>query len=174
MKKAGFAISVVLCLVLLSTKVFAFGTVTKSRGQIVYASASYITGGVSTASRLVIRNLDPNNSITVNSVDFYDPDGVLVFSFPQAADGSTFPKEIDPLASISVWAHPYVLVPEGVYPSPSSLGRHSFLVDWEADRVVNAPSMGVVVAIWGVMAGIPFSDIEVIGSQVIKEKWWTR
>jgi hypothetical protein len=36
MKKATVLVSVAMCLILLSTTAFAFGTVKKSRGQIVF------------------------------------------------------------------------------------------------------------------------------------------
>ena len=165
MKKATVLVSVAMCLIVLSTTAFAFGTITRSKGQIVYAHASYVAF-IDSESRLIIRNPDPDTAIIVNSVQWGEPDGKVVYTFTHAADGSTFPRVIEPYASISVKADPSTL-PIGVERWHPKFGRHFFLVDWEADRIVKAPWIAALA--WDIN-GIYIS----LRSQVIKEKWLKR
>ena len=164
MKKVTVLVSVAICLIVLSTIAFAFGTITRSRGQIVYAHASYVAF-IDSVSRLIIRNPDPDTAIIVNSVQWGEPDGKVVYTFTNAADGSTFPRVIEPYASISVKADPSTL--PGVERWHPKFGRHFFLVDWEADRIVNAPWIAALA--WDI-SGYYIS----LRSQVIKEKRLTR
>jgi hypothetical protein len=121
-----------------STGVSAKDVPKASQGS-VFVPASYIELPFTTVdgvknqiviTRLFVRNTDMNNSITVNSVRFYDPDGSLVKEF------LITPITLSPLASISFGANGSTL---GVPPYPVSGGRPSFIVDWSASAKVNTP-----------------------------------
>ena len=151
MKKAIVFLSVALCLILLSTTAFAFGPkVKKSRGQTVFVAAAYsdlsykkddVTINQVCVTRLIIRNTDLDLPITVNSVAFYDPDGNWVKEF---LESPVLPVLINPLASITFLASGSTL---GVDPYDIDGGRPCFLVEWEANRPTNVPSISGIVLI---------------------------
>lgn len=118
-----------------------------SLGQIVYLPASYInisTTGQTTASRLVIRNIDQKKDIVIRSVKFLDPNGNLVKNLLDGYDCSNAPA-----GPTSVTLHPlqttsFVTRSNTVcvlqYPldawwsggPPDTLGgRPAWLVEWE-------------------------------------------
>ena len=102
----------------------------------VYVPASYQELFINSAvtqrivSRLFIRNTDMENSISVNSVRFYDPDGNFVREF--VIDSMT----LSPLASTSFAANSTTLP---VSPYPQDGGRPFFIVEWSASAKVNTP-----------------------------------
>ncbi len=102
----------------------------------VYVPASYQELFINSAvtqrivSRLFIRNTDMDNSISVNSVRFHDPDGNLVREF--VIDSIT----LSPLASTSFGASGTTLP---VLPYPQDGGRPFFIVEWSASAKVNTP-----------------------------------
>lgn len=171
MKKRAIFISVALCLILAAT---AFGgdKVKRVKGQSVYTPTmwgdySYTTPGGNQVTqffvgRLVVRNRDPENSIIVTSIKFYDPDGELVTDF--LASGG---KVLGPLASWS-WSSS-----ESGPPYDSSIpGRPCFIVEWEADKAVFAPSIGVgctSIVIHG-PGTTEITSIAILAGSVIKEK----
>ena len=107
-------------------------TVTRaqSRGQTIYAAAySYVLLGSGTqkflvTSTLVIRNADRANAIVVTSVDYRDSKGEHLRHYVEE------PIVIAPLASV-----------EFVVQESDTTGGHSpsFIVQWEANKSVNAP-----------------------------------
>ena len=125
---------------------FAGGAIKKSKGQTLYVSTSYncswdelndTCAGPSSFSRLIIRNVDPYNSITVTSIELIDPDGDIAHVFQD------FPQHINRFSSISVLANNNTLAP--LLPWPLSGGRPFFLVKWEAAVKVIPPLMGTTV-----------------------------
>ena len=110
--------------------------VPKASQGTVYVPASYqelFINSVVTqriVSRLFIRNTDMDNSISVNSVRFYDPDGNFVREF--VIDSMT----LSPLASTSFAANGTTLP---VSPYPQDGGRPFFIVEWSASAKVNTP-----------------------------------
>lgn len=111
---------------------------TQSRGQVVYVPATWQnihTTGQTSASRLVVRNLDQANLILVKSVVFLDPDGQFVKNLLDglncAGDPSGGPTSItlNPMQTTSfVTRLSTVCVPQ----FPLDGGRPAWLVDWEA------------------------------------------
>ena len=159
MKKAVFFVSIALCLILLSTTAFAWGEIKRSKGQTVYVPAtSTEVAGQLTYTRVIIRNIDPNNSITVNSVSFYDPNGGFVQEFLAE------PVTVGPWKSIS----DFIIFGDPIYPSDA--GRPFFVVEWQADNWVIPSS---IVASQGVLVPGTFElrGWDKLQGIVIKEKW---
>ena len=113
--------------------------VPKASQGTVYVPASYqdspftsVDGAVNQliVSRLFIRNTDMNNSISIDSVRFYGPDGELVWEF------LTEPLTLSPLASTSFGANGTTLP---IPPYRNVDGRPSFIVEWSASKRVNTP-----------------------------------
>jgi Protein of unknown function (DUF3124) len=172
MKKSAILMSVALCLILAAT---AFGgdKVKRVKGQTVFTPTmwsdySYTTPGGSPVTqffvgRLVVRSRDPENSIIVKSIKFYDPDGALVTDFLESGE-----QILGPLASWS-WSSSQ----SGVPPYDRSIpGRPCFIVKWEADKAVFAPGIGVgltSVVIHGPGA-MDITSIGILSGSVIKEK----
>ena len=142
MKKVLFLISLLVCIVLVSTPALG-GGFKKSIGQTVYAAANHncqwppmpspIAAAICTLSvntRLMIRNVDPNHYITVTEVNYYDPDGILI---PVHSD-SELDLEIPPLASET-----YAIPSSYEYWSVYSDGRPSFIIKWKAEQRVHPP-----------------------------------
>jgi len=104
--------------------------VVRSKGQTIYATAySYVLLGagdhkMSVTSTLVIRNTDVASAITLTTVDYRDSKGGHVRHFVEE------PVVIGPLAST-----------EFVVPELDRTGGHSpsFVVQWGANKSVNAP-----------------------------------
>jgi hypothetical protein len=143
MKKVTFLISVVLCLVCFSATAFASGPPGKKhKGQTVYVPAvhndfSYYDGSGELIfrqmgiTRLIIRNIDPDNSITLISVNFHDPEGELRLEYIQE------PEIISPFASVTYLATPSVTgLPLW---DRNEFARPSFIVEWKAKKKTHPP-----------------------------------
>lgn len=132
MKKVTFLLLLALSLVLAGG---ALAVPPQSRGQTVFVPASYtdVSAGLTEValSRVGIRNLDRTKSMTLTSVCFYSPGGVLVKEF------LTAPVVIGPLASVTYLAGSNLGIP--LY--SKTLGRPSFMVKWEATASMCAPSI---------------------------------
>jgi len=104
--------------------------VAQSRRQTVYATAySYVLRGderhtVPIAPTLVIRNTDPASAIVVTTVDYRDSKGERLRRYAEE------PIVVGPLASI-----------EFAVQASEETGGHSpsSIVQWEANKTVNAP-----------------------------------
>ena len=152
MKKALIFISLIVCIVLVSAPAFG-NDFNKSAGQTVYVafahncqwSSSGFPSGITPASectssansRLIIRNVDSDDYITVTEMNFYRPDGTLFGDYLDAIDG---PFDLAPLASRTFAIHP-------TFPYWSNDVRPSFIVKWTADRAVHPPSIGSAIVI---------------------------
>jgi hypothetical protein len=175
MKKAGFAISVVLCLVLLTTTAFAFGVVKKSIGQTVFvgvtANSSPLTGSF-TISRVIIRNDDPNTPITIRAVELYDHDGFFVQDLLAAGPQILYPlgDPNNPPNNINFSIGPGTF--GGIIPDTDG-GRPSILVTWDAPTPVVPPLIGAVLSILEPGATTPFRllGLSIRPGKVIKERW---
>jgi hypothetical protein len=123
-----------------------------SKGQSVYVPATVLSlpspgGGTQLfVTRVLIRNVDSNNPITLTSVAFYDSDGNLATLYLPGGPFSDFisgSESISPLSSDSFLVSPFITVPAGD-PFPSWVtdaggGRPFFIVKWEANGKVGAP-----------------------------------
>lgn len=123
-----------------------------SKGQTVYVPATLLSlpspsgGTQSFLTRVIIRNLDVNNHITLTSVAFYDSIGNLATLYLQGVPFSDFVSgsvTINPLSSDSFLVSPFMTAPLGE-PFPSWVtdaggGRPFFIVKWEANNKVVAP-----------------------------------
>lgn len=123
------------------------GQVDRSRGQLLYVPTAYLNlsnlGVFQFAfSRVVIRNLDPFSSITVNSVMFHDQNGVERLNLLGEEQVT-----IEAFKSISLSIGMLTLVPHQIYPGDPDSGRSFVLVDWDAEEKVITPSIGSVVGI---------------------------
>jgi len=109
---------------------------TRSNGQTVYAAAySYVRMGtgkrkVLVASTLVIRNIDPVNTITVTAADYRDSDGEHLRHYVEE------PVAIGPMSSTEFVVH-----------ESDVTGGHSpsFTVKWRASSTVVAPVVETLV-----------------------------
>ncbi|MEW6672874.1 MAG: DUF3124 domain-containing protein [Thermodesulfobacteriota bacterium] len=147
---AGFAISSV-------RGASAETTVHKSAGQKVYVPVySHIYSGNTEypfylAATVSIRNTDPNRSITILTVDYYDSDGKLLVNYLNA------PLNLGKMASVR-----YVV-------KESDKGGGSganFIVQWKADEKVNPPIIEAIMIGTQRQQGLSFSS----RGQVIEEK----
>jgi hypothetical protein len=121
-----------------------------SQGQVVYVGATWqdisSTGQIST-SRLVIRNIDQNNSIIVNSVVFLDPDGDVVKNLLDGFDcngnptGGPTSVTLNPLQTTSFVTRDTTVC---VSRYPQDGGRPAWLVEWNSinKKEVVAPTIG--------------------------------
>jgi len=182
MKKISILISLLVCLVLASSPAIG-GGFTKSIGQTIYAPANhncyflrpapenmeewYCT--LSIDSRLVIRNLDLNHSITVTEINFHDPDGDLYSELLEQ------PLEIQPLAS-ATFAVPRSGPDSPPYWTVFTEGRPSFIVKWTAERRVHPP---IITSSHAIINRAPppspnpisFEGLTVTPGTVLKENW---
>ena len=128
-----------------------------SRGQTLYVSIySHIYGGdrerpVLLTAILSIRNTDPNRSITVTTIDYYDSQGKRIKKYIDQ------PVILKPLASTRY------IVPESDRTGGSGA---NFIVRWEADTEVNKAIVEGIMIGTKMQQGISF----VSRGQVIKEK----
>jgi hypothetical protein len=127
-----------------------------SSGQTVYVSIySHIYSGVKgrpfdLAAILSIRNTNPNNSITLTSVKYYDSDGKLLKEY------LSIPLRLNALVSTRY------IITEGDKTGGSGA---NFIVVWKSDRKVNPPIIeGVMI---GTHSGQGISFVS--RGQVIKE-----
>jgi hypothetical protein len=127
-----------------------------SSGQTVYVSIySHIYSGVKgrpfdLAAILSIRNTNPNISITLRSVKYYDSDGKLLKEY------LSIPLQLNALVSTRY------IIPEGDKTGGSGA---NFMVVWKSDREVNPPIIEAVMIGTHSGQGISF----VSRGQVIKE-----
>ena len=163
MKKAALFVSIALCLILLSTTAFAWGEIKRSKGQTVYVPATSIKVGDHQYSytKVIIRNIDPNNSITVNSVKFYDPNGDFVREFLDE------PVTVEHWESLSHILISGLLEGDPIYAHDE--GRPFFIVEWQADNWVIPSSIVASQGYWtNTLELRGWSKLQGI---VIKEKW---
>jgi len=127
-----------------------------SSGQTVYVSIySHIYSGLKArpfdlAAILSIRNTNPNNSITLTSVKYYDSDGKLLKEYLS-----------DPLQLKALVSTRYIIT-EGDKAGGSGA---NFIVVWKSDRKLNPPIIEAVMIGTHSGQGISF----VSRGQVIKE-----
>ncbi len=127
-----------------------------SMGQTVYVSIySHIYSGrkarpFDLAAILSIRNTNPNNSITLRSVKYYDSDGKLLKEY------LSIPLQLNALVSTRY------IITEGDKAGGSGA---NFIVVWKSDRKVNPPIIEAVMIGTHSGQGISF----VSRGQVIKE-----
>lgn len=132
------------------------GEIRLSRGQTVYVPIySHIYGGdrerpFYLTAICSIRNTDPNRSIIIEAVDYYDSDGKLLQSYLKA------PVVLNPLASSRF------VVKESDRGGGSGA---NFLVRWKSDNPVNPAIVEGVMIGTKMQQGISF----VSRGQVIKE-----
>lgn len=81
------------------------------------------------SSMLSIRNTDPDNGLTVRSVRYYDTAGKMIREFlPQ-------PARLGPMASTDIFIE---------HKDDTGGTGANFVVQWSADRAINAPMVEVV------------------------------
>ncbi len=157
MRKAVVLASVIVSLVLVAGLAFA-GSVVKSSGQTVYVPASFFgyDGGMM-VTRMVIRNTDPENAITVNSVKYYSHDGIQLYEY------LIQPITIGPFYSKSF------KTTNDEFLHDMNDGRPFFLVEWEAEKRVIAPRIGAGIATINLSTG-EVTSLSSVGGYVIKDK----
>ena len=137
MKKLTFFVSSVLCL-LMATSGFALEHC-KYQRIFVPALCNHWPEGLS-YTRLVIRNVDQYNNINLTSLDFFDPNGVLVHSFDLTGKETLVPRQ-----SVSFLLDSSSPLCSGSQFDRNS-GRPSFIVKWRSREWVLPP---IVQAIMG-------------------------
>ena len=145
MKRTGLILPVTMSLVLLFSAVcVADGDINKCREQTLLVGASYmdlntINGPAQNVwSSFTVRNVDPENEITVVRVDFHDPGGEFVKGFIPPDTGVV----INSYESKTWRASPSTL--DGIDEYSSEEGRPFFIVEWVADKKVIAPMISSV------------------------------
>ena len=119
-------------------------------------------GGVNQyiVSRLIIRNTDMNDSITLNSVRFHGPEGELVHEFV------TDPITLSALSSTSFLANTGTL---GIPAYTTDGGRPSFIVEWGAPTKVNMPIIeNLQVVVQGELVGVSLHGMSITPGQRIR------
>jgi hypothetical protein len=167
MKRTALILSVAFCLIFLSTAVFAGKpTDSKSFGQTVYVPAAYndYPNNQRVITRIVIRNIDPAEKITVTSVAFYDPYGNFVKEF---LGNPVVPVDIEYWSSKTYAANSVTL--SGVTPYLYDEGRPCFIVKWEAEDKVIAPMINSGVAAWDTVTN-RFMGLMTTSGKVIEEE----
>ncbi|MCB2230164.1 DUF3124 domain-containing protein [bacterium] len=120
-----------------------------SRGQSIYVPAySHIYSGNNERPFLMtvtlsIRNIDPEHSITVTAVDYYETQGKFLTAYLDSA------VVLGPLESLR-----YV-VPEK---DTSGGSGANFMVDWESDRCVNPPIVESIMIGTQMQQGLSFTS----------------
>jgi len=174
MKRTALILSVVFCLIFLSTAAFAGDqNVEKSFGQTVYVPAAWnnsdygdYTQTITTG--LIIRNIDPHKQIKVNKVEFYGPDLLFPDNSPlmyrDFLDG--------PGVEISSWRSiSYRTFASGVDPFGQGLDRPFFIVGWEANGRVIPPIITSSIGVINLDDPYGyFRAFTIISGKVIKEK----
>ena len=158
MKKLLVLIAVCLGLTLITGSVLAKpptdgdSNVDKSMGQTLYLPLAHMDLSYDPAgdgqilfqyifNRMLIRNTDPNNQLTVTSLEIYDPDGQLITELIDT------PIVLGPLASTSY------TIPSDIPRNDGTIaGRHCALVTWQADDYVVQPNIATAF-VWGVREG---------------------
>ena len=155
MKKVAFFALIVLCLLMATTGF----TCDESNGQIVYAPASYNvipgTGGSFVVTRLIIRNISQDSSITLTGLDLYSPEGIFVRDLLGQDEPYEIEPVLDPLSSVTILLSPALYGSElplynyGDEPDK----RPCFIVKWKSHKKVCAPmiySIGITFGAGGV------------------------
>lgn len=174
MRKISFLIFFTVCLILVTAP--AFGQSFEiSKGQIVYVPAlhNYIYAGSTnwtTRTRLIIRNVDLNYKIKVNSIELYGPDGIKV-DHVFLED----PVDLYPLNSMAILLNFLDNIPFW----GADEGRPGFIVRWRASRPVNAPIIETItVQVYQEVLGggyycpPDFQGIQINPARVLKELQW--
>lgn len=147
-KRICFGIMGLLAFVWLSAEPSGAELIRNLRGQTVYVPAySHIYGGdreqqVFLTVTLSIRNTDPENSLSVDRVGYYGPDGKQIHTYLKRSE------IVGPLASIR-----YV-VPESDKAGGSGA---SFVVQWSAEKKVTEPLIESVMIGIRMQQGISFT-----------------
>ncbi|MDY6990086.1 MAG: DUF3124 domain-containing protein [Thermodesulfobacteriota bacterium] len=164
MGKNAISLTIALCFLLPTAS--AFGGWGAAAEKTVYVPATYVDLNHYDAqgnliyeefsmSRLYFRNTDPNKSVTLTSVDFYDPDGNLVKEY------LTEPQILGPLASVSFAANWGTLQEP---PYENNGGRPCFIVKWKPSAAfhrlysferVNPPSISALLGVRRPVEGLP-------------------
>lgn len=174
MKRTCLIVPVALSLVFLFSAVcVAGGDINKCREQTLLVGASYmdlntINGPAQNVwSSFTVRNVDPENVITVVRVDFHDPQGEFVKGFIPPDNGVV----IDSYESKTWRASPSTL--GGIDEYSSEDGRPFFIVEWVADKKVIAPmifSVAVFAEFDTTLWTIDYKAATNIGVKVIDQK----
>lgn len=120
-----------------------------SKGQIVYVPAySHIYHGnretpLLLSVTLSIRNIDPNNALTITAVNYHETDGPLVKQYIQQ------PVVLGPLGSERF------IVPQRDNTGGSGA---NFIVSWQAAKAINPPIMETVMIGTQSQLGISFTS----------------
>ena len=179
MRKISFLIFFTVCLILVTAP--AFGQSFEiSKGQIVYVPALhnyiYAVAGSedwkdwTTRTRLIIRNVDLNYKIKVNSIELYGPDGIKV-DHVFLED----PVDLYPLNSMAILLNFF----DNITFWAADEGRPGFIVSWRASRPVNAPIIETITVqvyqevLGGGSYGLPdFQGIQINPARVLRELRW--
>jgi len=143
MKRTVLILSVAISLIFMFSAICAAdGGIQKCSEQTLIVGASYIKFNTFEGPRqvvwstFIVRNVDPQDEITVVRVDFFDPEGNPV-NAEFLPDG---PVMIDSYESKSWRATPGTLFyPYGVSEYDAEGGRPFFIVKWVADKKVIKP-----------------------------------
>ena len=187
MKKATFLISLIVCMVLVSAPAFGDGF-KKSIGQTVYAAASHNcyfpdplpeppelqNCTLSVNTRIFIRNVNQNQSITITEFAFFDPSGAW------AGDYWYLPVVINPLSSFT-FAMPGDPNPSGFfipYWGPRD-GSPSYIIKWTAEGRVHPPLITSSTVFINRTEGqepnpLSFQGLTVFPGVVLSEDLWDR
>ena len=154
MKKTMFATSVTLCLILLSTSVSAWGN--RVTVQTVYVTIAYhqnfsftVSGSAvsqNSNSRLIIRNLDLDNPLTVTSIRMFDPYGIPVTEFDCVVSRINLPITLEGGETMTLGVANPVFGPcgdPGLYHFTE--GRPYLIVKWESNDRVFKPKIGATI-----------------------------
>ncbi len=120
-----------------------------SKGQTVYVPAySHIYHGNKETPLLLsvtlsVRNVDPNNSLTIKTVNYHETDGPLVKQYIKE------PVVLGPLGSERF-----------IVPQKDNTGGSgaNFIVEWQADKPINPPIMETVMIGTQSQLGISFTS----------------
>ncbi len=144
-------------IILVSWALPVFSEVRMIKGQTVYIPVySHIYHGnrdkepVYLAATLSIRNTDPENAMIVNSIDYYDSDGLLV------------KKHLDKSIRIKPMGSTRIIVKES---DKSGGSGAKFMVKWESAEKITAPVIETVMIGTQAQQGISFTS----RGQVIRE-----
>ncbi|RPJ11019.1 MAG: DUF3124 domain-containing protein [Desulfobacteraceae bacterium] len=144
-----FSCWLILTAILLFISDNALSEVKRCKGQTVYVPIySHIYSGdrerpFLLAATLSIRNTDPDQSITVKAIDYYDSDGKLLKKYLQKN------LTLNPMASTRV------VIKES---DKSGGSGANFIVKWESNKMVTAPLIESIMIGTQVQQGISFTS----------------
>ena len=150
----------------------------KSFGQVVHVVASYQCNnwdnmyqrcyGDSSRTRLVIRNLDPTNSIEIESIRWGTPDGFIVEELLDV------PVSLNPFASTSLLTTSHTI---SLPPFSFDGGRPFFIIEWTSYEKVVPPKIGTIIVaidpsmgITGMKGGSPTVVAEKARAEKVSKK----